>query len=205
MKTNFLAGLVAAALMVVSPVYAGDLQTFNLDKQHSSVRWEVDHFGFSTPSGKWLATGTLDLDEKNPANSKVEVTIDIADMITGIPELDKHLRGALFFDAEQFPIATFVSDKIEITGKKTAIIKGNLTVRGITKPVTLDVKLNKHAKNPINNKETVGFSATTTIKRSQFGIKTLLPKLGDKVKLVIEVEAYKSDINELKDADTKQG
>ena len=179
-------------------------EKFSLDPQHSSVRWEISHFGFSSPSGKWLANGTLDLDEKNPANSRIDVTIDVADLITGIPELDKHLRGALFFDTEKYPIATFVSDKIKVTGKDTAQVQGNLTLRGITKPVTLDVKLNKYAKNPINDKQTAGFSATATLKRSDFGMKTLLPGLGDKVKLTIEVEAYKSALNAIKEPDAKK-
>lgn len=200
---SLLARVLLIPFIALLASYSYAAEKFTLDPQHSYVRWEVSHFGFSSPSGKWLANGTLDLDEKDPAKSKVEVTIDVENIITGIPDLDKHLRGALFFNTEKYPIATFVSDEVEVTGKDTAKVKGNLTLRGVTKPVTLDVKLNKYGKNPINDKDTAGFSATTTLKRSDFGIKTLLPGLGDKVKLAIEVEAFKSEINKVEDAPKK--
>jgi polyisoprenoid-binding protein YceI len=163
--------------------------TYKLDPQHTYVEWHIEHFGFSSQSGKWMASGTLVLDEQKPQNSKVDATIQVATMTTGVPELDKHLQGKLFFDVSKFPTATFVSQKIDSVTKKTAKIHGNLTVRGITKPVILNAKLNKEGVNPITNKKTIGFSATTTLKRSDFGITTLLPGLSDTVKLNIEAEA----------------
>ena len=171
-------------------VYAAE--TYTIDPNHSYVLWHISHFEFSHPSGKWMvAEGTLNLDKEQPQNSKVNVTIHVADMITGIPALDKHLKGQLFFDVEKYPNATFVSDKITKTGKDTAKIHGILTIRGVSKPITLDVKLNKMGISPITNKETVGFTASTTLKRSDFGITTLLPGLGDDVKIDIEAEASK--------------
>ena len=182
--------LLSLALAPITQAIAA-LEIFTIDPQHSYVLWHINHFGFSNPSGKWMVHGTLDLDKSQPQNSKVDVTIHVAEMITGIPELDKHLKTKLFFDTAKFPAATFTSDRISMTGKKTAKIYGNLTIRGITKPIVLDATLNKVGPNPISNKMSVGFSATTQLKRTDFDINTLSPGLGDEVKINIELEAYK--------------
>jgi len=178
-------------MLLTSSVSAAE--TLTIDREHSYVIWYIKHFNFSTQTGKWYAEGTLVLDKDKPQNSKVNVTIPIANMVTGIPELDKHLKGKLFFDVKEFPIATFVSDKVEVTGKKTAKVIGILTVHGISKPVILNVKLNHAGVSPITEKMTVGFSANTKLKRSDFGINTLLPGLSDEVKIDIEVEAFKEN------------
>src|SRR6185437_16449633 len=170
--------------------YAAD--TYTIDPNHSYVLWHISHFDFSYPSGKWMVTeGTLSLDKDKTQNSKVNVLIHVNDMITGIPELDKHLKEPLFFDTEKYPQATFVSDKVMLTGKDSAKVHGILTVHGVSKPIILNVKLNKMGISPITNKETVGFTATTNLKRSDFGISTLLPGLGDEVQINIEAEAFK--------------
>jgi polyisoprenoid-binding protein YceI len=119
----------------------------------------------------------------------VDVTIHAANVVTGIPELDEHLRSKAFFDTEKYPLATFKSDKVTMTGKETAKVKGILTVHGVAKSVTLDVKLNKIGVNPIINKKTVGFTASTKLKRSDFNMNTLVPDLGDDIKIDIEAEA----------------
>ena len=168
------------------------MDKYTVDDSHSYVGWQISHFGFSNPSGKWMATGTLELDKDKPAASKANITINVADIITGLPKLDEHLKGEDFFDTAKYPTATFVSDKVTMTGKDTAKVAGMLTLHGVTKPVTLNVKLNKAAVSPINHKMTAGFSATATLKRSDFGINAYLPGLGDEVKLTIEVEANKS-------------
>lgn len=165
-------------------------ETLIIDNQHSYVLWQIEHLGFSTQAGKWYVNGTLILDKDKPENSKVDATIKIADIVTGLPELDKHLMGALFFDVAKFPTAHFVSNKVEVTGKDTAKIEGILTLHGVSKPVTLDVKLNKVGQNPIYDRMTAGFTGTTVIKRSDFGINGFLPQVGDDVKLDIAVEAY---------------
>ncbi|MBL7478885.1 YceI family protein [Legionella bononiensis] len=165
-------------------------ETFTLDNQHTYILWTIKHLGFSTQAGKWYASGELVLDKEHPDQSKVNVTVNVADVVTGIPELDKHLKGKLFFDVAQFPKATFVSNKVDVLSDTTAKVEGTLTLHGVSKPLTLDVTLNKVGVNPINNKNTVGFTATGTIKRSDFGINTLLPDLGDEVTLQIGAEAY---------------
>ena len=173
----------------------GTIETYTLDPGHSYVSWQISHFGFSNPSGKWLANGTLSVDETKPQNSKVNVVIKVADIVTGIPKLDDHLRNADFFDTDKYPNATYVSDKIVMTGKDTAKLYGTLTLHGISKPITLNVKLNKLDVSPITQKKTAGFTATADLKRSDFGITKYLPGLGDKVKLNIEVEAAKENTN----------
>ncbi len=170
------------------PTLAAD--TYTLDPNHTYVLWHISHFGYSYPSGKWMAQGTLILDEANPQNSKVNVTIDINNLTTGIKDLDEHLKSPLFFDVKQYPTATFVSDKVVVTGKNTAQVHGTLTLHGVTKPITLNVTFNKAGISPITNKKTVGFSATTDLMRSDYGITTLLPGISDDVKIDIEAEAY---------------
>lgn len=168
-------------------------ETLTLDPQHTYILWQIKHLGFSTQAGKWYAYGTVTLDQEKPENSKVNATIKVADVVTGIPELDKHLKGRLFFDVARFPTATFVSDKVDVINKTSAKVHGMLTLHGVSKPITLDVTLNKVGKNPINDKMTVGFTATTELKRSDFGLRTLLPDVGDEVKIEIGAEAYKDN------------
>ena len=111
-------------------------------------------------------------------------------VVTGIEKFDAHLKGKDFFEVDAFPTAVYESTRVEITeaGKK-ARVTGTLTMRGVTKPVTLDVTLNKIGQNPYSNKKTAGFSATTFIKRSDFGISYALPAVPDEVNLIIETEA----------------
>ncbi len=164
-------------------------QTYKLDPTHTAITWHVSHFGFSTPSGKFMnVDGTLVLDEANPAASSVKVEIKVADGKSGVTKLDDHLAGPEFFDVAKFPTATFTSTKVELTGKDTAKVTGDLTIHGITKPATLDVKLNKIGEN-FMKVPTAGFTASTTLKRSDFGMTTYLPGLADDVKIDIESEA----------------
>ncbi|CCD05709.1 TPA: YceI family protein [Legionella pneumophila] len=185
---HFIASILAV-FALPSYVYA-EPQTLTLDNQHTYVLWKVKHLGFSTQAGKWYASGQLILDKDNPQQSKVNVTIKVDDIVTGIPELDKHLKGKLFFDTKQFPTATFASNRVEVMGKNKAKVYGMLTLHGVTKPIILNVILNKAGINLLNDRETAGFSATTSLKRSDYGIKALIPEVGDDVEIEIEAEAY---------------
>ncbi|CZG23572.1 TPA: YceI family protein [Legionella pneumophila] len=185
---HFIASILAV-FALPSYVYA-EPQTLTLDNQHTYVLWKVKHLGFSTQAGKWYASGQLVLDKDNPQQGKVNVTIKVDDIVTGIPELDKHLKGKLFFDTKQFPTATFVSNRVEVMGKNKAKVYGMLTLHGVTKPIILNVILNKAGINLLNDRETAGFSATTSLKRSDYGIKALIPEVGDDVEIEIEAEAY---------------
>jgi polyisoprenoid-binding protein YceI len=184
--------LTALGLLTSLPTtlsYAAD--TYELDPTHTYVSWRINHLGFSTQTGKWYATGSLVLDKDHPENSKVNASIKIGDMVTGLPDLDEHLKGKDFFDVAQFPTATFVSNKVEMLGTGKAKVYGTLTLHGIKKPSILMVTLNKAGENPISHKTEAGFSATTSLKRSDFGMKTYLPMLGDDIDLTIEAEALK--------------
>jgi polyisoprenoid-binding protein YceI len=188
------AGRFLASILLLPISFAVQAEEIHLtlDPQHSYLIWHAEHLGFSSQTGKWYVNGTLSIDKEKPENSKVNVSVKIADLITGLPELDKHLLGPLFFDAAKFPTADFVSDKVEVLSKTSAKVHGILTLHGVSKPVTLDVTLNKIGKNPINDKDTVGFTAKTEIKRSDFNIKSLLPQVGDDVKIEIGAEASKA-------------
>ncbi len=185
---------VSAAALALLAGFAAPAQakpeTYAFDPFHTNVYWQANHFGFSNPSGKFATvTGSLVLDEEKPADSKVDVTINTGSVETGIPLFNEHLKNDKFFNSEKFPTATFQSTAVELTGKDTAKVQGNLTLLGITKPVTLDVKLNKVGENPISKLKTAGFSATTIIKRSDFGIVYALPGVSDDVHMSFEVEA----------------
>lgn len=183
----------ACLVMLTVSVSANASQKFILDEQHTYVLWHIKHLGFSSQSGKWYAKGFVILDKDDPKKSKVEATIDVANIVTGIPELDKHLKGKLFFDVARYPTATFVSDKVDLTSKTSARVSGILTLHGISKPIVLAVTFNKEGKNPITDKPTVGFTATADIKRSDFDMNTMLPDLGDEVTLDIGAEAYQAN------------
>lgn len=191
MKRSFINYIIAFSLFFsTTAIFAAT--TYQLDPLHSFVQWNISHLGFSNQTGKWLAEGSLVLDEAKPQNSKVNATIHLNNFITGISDLDKHLMEPMFFDIEKFPTATFVSDKVTTIGKNKAKVYGMLTLRGVSKPVVLDVVLNKMGQNPISKKDTVGFSAKAIVKRSDFGMTAFLPALGDTVDLNIQAEATRS-------------
>lgn len=169
---------------------ANAADSYKFDPHHTSVVWTANHFGFSNPSGKFSEIeGDITLDEANPAKSQVNVVVKMVNLFTGYSNFDNHLKTDDFFNIEKYTTATFVSKKVTISGKNTAKVVGDLTLVGVTKPVTLNVKLNKIGVNPISQKKTAGFTATAVIKRSDFGIDYAIPSVGDNVKLVIEAEA----------------
>lgn len=175
---------------------------YNLDPLHTYVEWRISHFGFSYPSGKWMVeSGVLNLDEKKITNSSVQAAIQIEDLQTGVQKLDEHLMTNQFFDAAKFPAAIFVSTSVKQKSTNKLIVNGNLTVHGVTKPVTLNVTINKIGMHPVSLHKTAGFSATAKIKRSDFGINAYLPGLGDNVEITIGAEAVlpnESDTKQLK-------
>jgi polyisoprenoid-binding protein YceI len=187
-KTLLATSAFAFAVLTGAPAFAAD--AYKLDAGHTSVTFQYTHFGFSHPTGKFMnAVGSVSLDEKTPANSSVQVSFDIAGVDTGVPALDTHLKSEAFFDATKFPTATFKSTKVVQTSATTADVTGDLTVHGVTKPVTLKVTLNKKDVHPMMKKVDAGFTATTTIKRSDFGMGAYVPAVSDQVDLYIEAEA----------------
>lgn len=176
-------------ILAITPIVA-QTKVYKIDDKHTSVLWKVDHFGFSEPSGKWFAEGTIQYDDTAPQNSNANIKIDLARLITGISELDQHLKGKAFFDVQTYPEANYVTDKVMITDGKITQVDGKLTLHGVTRPVSLKIKQNKMGINPITEKQTIGFSGEAQLNRSDFGISTLIPGVSDKIKLTIEVEAF---------------
>ncbi|MBU6140658.1 MAG: YceI family protein [Proteobacteria bacterium] len=190
-KRNLLSAAIFAAFFASQSAFAEPVK-YQLESSHAFVVWTASHFGYSDQMGKFPdITGELIFDEKKMSESSVDATIKIDSLVTGSEKFDNHLKSADFFDVKKFPTARFVSKKITAVGKNKAKIEGDLTLHGVTKPVILDVKINKKGIGLVTQKETIGFSATAKIKRSEFGIDYAIPGVSDEVKLVIEVEANK--------------
>lgn len=169
--------------------------SYTVDANHTLVKWEVNHFGFSPLWGLFgQVTGTMQLDPKNPAGSKVDVTIPVSKMVTGVPGFTAHLLrdgkdgGKPDFFGSAPADARFVSTKVTVDASgEAAQVAGNLTLNGVTKPVTLDVDFYGAGKAPaqMGGKENVGFEAEATIKRSDFGLGYAVPLVSDEVELTI--------------------
>ena len=160
--------------------------TYAVDSGHTQVGWRVSHFGFSNYAGGFSdVTGSLTLDPKNPAASKLSIKIPVASVATTSAKLTDELKGDQWLDAGKYPEMTFVSTKVTPEGKDKAKVTGDLTLHGVTKPVTLDVALVGAGVNPLNKKVTVGFEVTGVVKRSEFGVKTYVPMIGDDLHLTI--------------------
>lgn len=167
---------------------------YTADPDHTLVEWEVDHLGFSPYFGLFGSiTGTLQLDPRNPSAAKVDVTIPVSKIITASAGLTSHLLRAPAAGSDKPDFfgptpadARFVSTKVVATGQ-TATIAGDLTLNGVTKPVTLQAKFYGAGKSPpqMGGKDNIGFTATGSIKRSDFGLATGIPLVSDEVKLKI--------------------
>lgn len=182
----------AAALFATSlstPAVAAP-QSYQFDKAHTHILFFIDHLGFSKMVGQFRGfDGTLDFDPADPAASSVSVSIQVASVATDVEKLDEHLRKPDFFDAEKFPTMTFASTSVAAAGEGKLKVVGNLTLLGVTKPVTLDVTVNKAGPHPFTKAPAAGFSITGSIKRSDFGMNFMQGMLGDEVAIRIETEA----------------
>ncbi len=166
--------------------------TYAADPGHTQVEWRINHLGFSEYDGIFGgATGTLTLDPARPAAAAVAIEVPVAGLVTTVPALDTHLKSPDFFDAAKFPTVTFRSTRITVHGS-TATITGDLTLHGVTRPVTLAAHFIGAGDNPRSKKATIGFTATATIKRSDFGMTFFLPALGDTVDLHINAAFEKA-------------
>lgn len=178
------------ALLASQPLLAATT-SYELDPSHTEVRFSWNHFGYSNPSGSFNELkGTLVFDDKDPANSSVTVTIPVASLNTRVADLDAHLQRDDFLDVGQFADITFASTKVESGADDSAFkIHGDLTIHGVTRSVTLDATLNKRGEHPMSKAPTIGFDATTTIKRSDFGVGKFTPMVSDELKVSITLEA----------------
>ncbi len=167
--------------------------SYHVDGGHTQVLFTVNHMGFSQYTGQFTQpTGSLTLDPKNPARSRVTITFPIDKVSTTVAALDAHLKTPDFFDAAKYPAGTFVSTGIVAHGR-TATITGNLTLKGVTKPVVLNATFVGAGQGVMGARKTnVGFHATTTIRRSDWGVSYGIPIVSDQVELVINA-AFEAD------------
>jgi polyisoprenoid-binding protein YceI len=171
--------------------------TWTVDAAHSNVEFSIRHLMISTVKGRFGAvTGTVVLDDGNPGKSAVDVSIDVASIDTREPQRDAHLRSADFFDVETFPAMTFRSTRVERVGEDRFTVAGDLTIRDQKRPVVLDVTAEGRGNDPWGGHR-AGFSATTKIKRSDFGLTWNIAleaggvTVGDEVKIHIDTEIVK--------------
>lgn len=166
--------------------------TYTVDGAHTQVMWRVNHLGFNDYFGIFGdAKGTLTLDPAKPSAAKVTIEIPIASVATNSSGLTAHLMKPEFFDSAKFATATFTSTSVVVDGTE-AKISGNLTLKGVTKPVVLDAEFSGAGAHPMNKKDTIGFHAETKIKRSDFGISYGVPMVPDEVPLEISVAFEKT-------------
>ena len=186
------AGLaVAATFCAMSGAASAESATYIVEPTHTFVTWEAKHFGTSTSHGRFdKKSGTINLD-KVAKTGKVELTIDMASMNTGVAPLDKHLTGEDFFNAAKFPEAKFVGTTFIFDGDKVTSVAGSLTLHGKTNPVVLKATAYGCYENPYIKREVCGGDFETTITRSQYDISYGVPGIPDNIRLLIQVEAIK--------------
>ncbi len=193
------AAVAAAALLTGGAVVAQNALTrvpaevqagaYKLDPDHGKITWSVDHLGFSTYVGQFVnVQADLTLDPADPANSRLTATIPLTDVDSNSDGLDTHLQTPDFFDTANHPVATFVSRSVTVDADdpSEATVVGDLTLRGVTRPVTMEVEFNQAGQSMGAYK--AGFDGEAVIRRSDFGIDYALPVLGDEVTLHIEGE-----------------
>jgi polyisoprenoid-binding protein YceI len=179
-----LAVALASSVTLAAPV------DYKIDPTHTATVFSWNHFGFSTPSANFSdIQGVIKVDNAKPANSSVNVTIPLSSVNTNVPAVDKEFQAEAWFNAAKYPNITFKSTKVETKDKKHFKITGDLTVKGVTKPVVLDAVLNKQGEHPMAKVPAIGFNATTSFKRSDFGLGNYVPNVGDKITVNITTEA----------------
>lgn len=183
---------IALALMASAalPAMAAP-ETYAVDSNHSFPRFSYNHFGLSTQVSRFNnTTGTVVLD-KTAKTGSVDVVIDMKSVDTGSNVFNGHIQGEDFLDTAKFPSATFKSTKVVFEGDKPTTIEGNLTIKGVTKPVTLKVTSYTNMEHPMMKKDVIGADASVVIKRSEFKAGKYAPYVGDDVTISIAVEAIK--------------
>ena len=182
--------LALASLLVFAVSGAQAADRYTIDPTHTQVEFTYSHFGFSNITGRFDTVESEFLfDPKDPTQSSVKVTIPMASLSTGVEKLDTHLLSADFFDAAAHPTATFTSTSVKAAGEGKLAVAGDLTIHGVTRPVVLDVTINKIGDHPMAKVAAAGFDARTTIKRSEFGVGAYAPAVSDEVTLEITVES----------------
>lgn len=184
-----LTSLLLAATLATTPV-AVLAAPYVMDKSHAHVTFSVDHLGFSSVHGQFRTfDATIEFDPGNVEATRVDFTIDAASVDTFWEARDKHLRSKDFFDVENHPTISFTTTSVTPTGAESADVTGDLTIRGVTKPITLQAKLNKLGPSPFNPSKTIaGFSVQGEIDRTEFGVSYAAPAVSAIVPIRIELE-----------------
>lgn len=185
--------LTAALLLAVAtavPALAAP-ETYVLDPNHSFPRFSYNHLGYSTQLSRFNKTTGKIVFDKTAKTGSVDIVIDTTSVDTGSPTFNEHIQGEDFLDTAKYPTATFKSTKVVFAGDKPASIEGKLTIKGITKPVTLTVTSFQAMPHPMLKRDAIGANATVTVKRSEFNAGKYAPYVGDDVQIDIAVEAIK--------------
>jgi polyisoprenoid-binding protein YceI len=182
--------LIAALIGFTSSVFAAP-ETYTIDNNHTYPRFSYSHFGFSKQLSRFdKTTGTIVIDREAKTGS-VDITISTTSVDTGSTEFNQHIQAEDFLDTAKYPTATFKSTKVTFKGDQPATVEGNLTLKGVTKPVTLQVESFLLMAHPIKKVDALGANASAKVKRSDFNMGKYAPYVGDDVTLDIAVEAVK--------------
>lgn len=185
LSTALILAAVAAAPALAAP------ESYALDAGHTFPRFSYSHFGYSTQLSRFNKTTGKIVFDKAAKTGSVDITIDTKSVDTGFPLFNEHIQSADFLDTAQFPTATFKSTKVVFDGDKPTAIEGNLTLKGVTRPVTLTVTSFQAMPHPILKKDAIGANANVTVKRSDFNAGKYAPNVSDEVRIDIAVEAIK--------------
>lgn len=183
--------LATLAILASSNSASGQAASYTLDGSHTAVIFSIDHFGYSFTYGRFnKVKGSFSVDKTNPAANKYNFTIDAASIDSNDPKRDEHLRGPDFFNVKQFPTISFTSTAVQPT-KDGVMVTGNMTMHGVTKQVKLPMRKLGEGKGPYGKYRT-GYYLQTTLKRSEFGMTGMIPKLGDDVSVTISFEGIQN-------------
>ncbi len=187
--TKLTAALILAAA-AAAPALAAP-ETFVVDGTHTFPRFSYSHFGYSTQLSRFDKTSGKIVLDKAAKTGSVDIVIDTKSVDTGYATFNEHIQGEDFLDTAKFPTATFKSTKVIFEGDKPTAVEGNLTLKGVTKPVTLTVTSFQAMPHPMMKKDAIGANAYTVVKRSEFNAGKYAPNVGDEVRIDIAVEAIK--------------
>lgn len=166
-------------------------ETFNVEPTHTYPRFEYSHFGYSNQQQRFDKTSGKIVLDRTAQTGSVDVTIDATSVNTGYALFNQHIQAEDYFDTAKFPTITFKSTKVKFEGGKPVAVDGNLTIKGVTRPVTLTVASFHSMPHPMLKKDAIGANATTKVKRSDFNMGKNVPYVSDEVSLTIAVEAIK--------------
>lgn len=185
---NQLAGSVLGAALATTALAA---DTYTIDPQHTYPHFEASHHGFSTHRGRFNKTSGRIVLDRTAHSGSVDIVIDTTTLDTGLEIMEKVLKDENYFNVAVYPTITFRSDRLRFEGERLVAVDGQLTLLGVTRPVTLEVTHFKCGLNPVRKREACGADAATAIRRSEFGMKSGLPGVGDEVRILIQAEAFK--------------